>query len=616
MEEAEPAAASGQALTLTSKAQNRGTATWTFDAGSNLVLTYSTATTWTTGETLQSNKLVFAGSSGSRCSVTSTTTGNARFTYTGGASTTASNFEASYTDFIGLGDASNAAILLYGGSSTTHSMIFDHCTFTSCGPVQFANCSATGTMSIDSCTWTSGTNTRSLIPIATQSRTSGTRLVNNCGLDKIFGNSSSLLGWTIRGNVFADDISILASAAIPWDEWSNNATWIKASAGRNCAGEFKESLGWNLFNLHSTAGQLTNIRFLNLGIYLTGAIEWSGLILDPGNTNNDGDCINTGAMTASTTWTLKNILLLPNSSGLKCGKIVSCLSTGTNMTIKFRHNTYVTDGTGETGFQYGESYSGRPNMVSEFYSNLGWSYTSANGNLIQSIGTGTVGTSVSATNGSSTVTGTSTKWNTGDGSGPTQVKLAAGYFVRFGTETTAYTVQSVDSDTQITLTTPYAGTTGSGKTWAPIVQDVITPSACDYNGTYNGYAGTDGTGYNSVYSFLPLFSTSVGAHDVAVGSDPFVNSTYNIATWAVSVGVATGGDSYNTKITNAYTYMLGNPAVRVAAAISYIKDGWSVNASSLNNAGHDGVTIGALPYVASGPTDPVFPNLSMSCTMP
>jgi hypothetical protein len=605
----------GVTLTLTSKAQNRGTATWTFTAGSHLVLTYSTATTWTTGETLNACKIVFAGSSGSRCSVTSTTVGNARFTYTGGAATTASNIEASYTDFVGLGDSSNAAFFLYGGSSTTHLMTFDHCTFDQCGPVQFANCSASGTMSLDSCTWTNGTHTRSIIPIATQARTSGVRLINNCALDKILGNSTSLLGWTLTGNVFADDISILASAAIPWDEWSNCATWIKASAGRNCAGEFKTSLGWNLFNLHDTTQQLANIRFLNLGIYNTGTIEWSGLILDPGNTGNEGDCINTGAMTATTTWTLKNNILLPNSSGLKCGKLVSCLAPQTNLTIKFVHNTYVTDGQGETGFQYGESYSGKPDMVSEFYSNLGWSYTSNNGVLVQMLATSTTGTTVSATNGSPTVTGTSTKFSTGDGSGPTQVKLAAGYFVRFGSETVAYEVQSVDSDTQITLTTNYAGTTGGGKAWNPIVQDVITPAACDCNAMWNGYTGTDGVGYNSVYSFLDLFSTAVGSHDVAVSADPFVDKTRNGVGYAVSVGAASSGDSYNTKIAALYTYLAADPAVRVAACIAWIKDGWRVTDATLNNAGHDSTTIGALDYYSTGGGgDPPVPAVNVAPT--
>lgn len=594
----------GVTLTVVSNVHHRGTATWTFSAGSALVFNSSTILTWTIAESTRQCKLVFNGSSGSHCTVSSSGAAKGRFTYTGGSAATASDFDASYTDFSDLGDASNAAALLYGGSSTTHLQRFDNCTFTTCGPVQLANCSATGTQSFASCRWTGGTGTRSLIPIATQALTSGTRLLSNCALDKILGNSSSLLDWTITGNVFADDISVLASAAIPWARWSNNATWIKASAGRNMAGEFKTSLGWNLFNLHSTAGQLTNIRFLNMGAYLTGTPEWSGLILDPGNTDTAGDCINTAVMTGSTTLTLKNIILLPNSSGLKCGKLLSCLANQANLTLKVNHNTLVSDGSGETGLQYGESYKGRVGMISECQSNLAWSYTTNNGQLVQTQATGTVGTTVGATNGSPTVSGSSTKFSTGDNSGPAQVALIAGDFIQFGSETTAYEVQSVGSDTSLTLTTNYAGTTGTGKSWTPLVKDVITPAACNYNGKWNMATGTDGAGYNSVRSWFTLFTTSVGANDVTVASDPFVDRTRNTASWAVSVGAASSGDSYNTKLAAAYTYMASDPAVRVAACLEWIKGGWKVKAASLNNAGHDGVTIGALPYSSASSTAP------------
>jgi len=62
---------------------------------------------------------------------------------------------------------------------------------------------------------------------------------------------------------------------------------------------------------------------------------------------------------------------------------------------------------------------------------------------------------VTATNGSPTVTGSGTTFVTGH----------AGKRIRFGTETTFYTIQTYVSATEVTLTTNYAGTTGSGKAY-------------------------------------------------------------------------------------------------------------------------------------------------------
>lgn len=67
-----------------------------------------------------------------------------------------------------------------------------------------------------------------------------------------------------------------------------------------------------------------------------------------------------------------------------------------------------------------------------------------------SVGTATV------TNGSAVVTGATTVWG---------ANVDAGMLLRIGTER-VYAVKSVDSNTQITLTEPYQGVTGSGKAYA------------------------------------------------------------------------------------------------------------------------------------------------------
>jgi len=68
----------------------------------------------------------------------------------------------------------------------------------------------------------------------------------------------------------------------------------------------------------------------------------------------------------------------------------------------------------------------------------------------------TAGT-VTATNGSTTVTGSGTSFSN---------SLHAGQIIQIASESSYYFISSVSSSTSLTLTTPYIGTTGSGKTYS------------------------------------------------------------------------------------------------------------------------------------------------------
>ena len=71
---------------------------------------------------------------------------------------------------------------------------------------------------------------------------------------------------------------------------------------------------------------------------------------------------------------------------------------------------------------------------------------------------------VAVTNGSATVTGTGTLFS---------ANVTAGDFFTVVSDNAFYTVGSVDSDTQLTLTANYAGVTGSGKAYT-MVKDFTT----------------------------------------------------------------------------------------------------------------------------------------------
>lgn len=90
-------------------------------------------------------------------------------------------------------------------------------------------------------------------------------------------------------------------------------------------------------------------------------------------------------------------------------------------------------------------------------------------------GTGTI----SVTNGSATVTGSGTAWETAG--------IKAGDFIALGADETDpaatwYEVESVDSETQITLTENYAGSTSSGEAYTirkTFTADIFTPYATE-----------------------------------------------------------------------------------------------------------------------------------------
>lgn len=76
---------------------------------------------------------------------------------------------------------------------------------------------------------------------------------------------------------------------------------------------------------------------------------------------------------------------------------------------------------------------------------------------------------VTATNGSRTVTGSGTTWNT---------LVDAGMLIRFSGSGRYYIVESVDSTTQLTLKMPFEGTTGAGKAY--VLSPIGTATAGGY----------------------------------------------------------------------------------------------------------------------------------------
>lgn len=123
--------------------------------------------------------------------------------------------------------------------------------------------------------------------------------------------------------------------------------------------------------------------------------------------------------------------------------------------------------------------------------------------------------------------------------------------------------------------------------------NVIVSGGAQYNTGYGQNAGYALNGYN--YN-----GTTPGANDIDTNPQ-FLDSSRKLWVWGASVG-ASGSvvDASNATIAelaklNDFTGY--NSAYSVSALYAWVRYGFNVTNPLLRNAGHDGVTIGALPWV-------------------
>jgi hypothetical protein len=135
--------------------------------------------------------------------------------------------------------------------------------------------------------------------------------------------------------------------------------------------------------------------------------------------------------------------------------------------------------------------------------------------------------------------------------------------------------------------------------------NVLTGAGAQYNASYGSAlgAGQEGGGYNTYNT-----DTTPGANDIALGASPgFVDDTRNLGKWAVARGYSSSAMSTAAEVRTAYadgwTACLADPT-RVSDLYDWVLAGAAPTNSDLQDAGHDGVTIGAVEGVftpAGGP---------------
>lgn len=118
------------------------------------------------------------------------------------------------------------------------------------------------------------------------------------------------------------------------------------------------------------------------------------------------------------------------------------------------------------------------------------------------------------------------------------------------------------------------------------VTDLVSSVNADYNAGFGLLAGSNLKGYDH----LEFASGSPGAHDID-GDPLFVDDSRNLATWSTYKG---GPGT----VADAMVRIKANTSL-VLDLIAWVNAGHYVQKSALNNAGHDGVTIGALPFLSA-----------------
>jgi hypothetical protein len=141
------------------------------------------------------------------------------------------------------------------------------------------------------------------------------------------------------------------------------------------------------------------------------------------------------------------------------------------------------------------------------------------------------------------------------------------------------------------------------------VQNAVTPANAGYNYSWNAntgysratqFAGVSGKGYGT------NTDAAVGTNDIddSGGTGPnFVDSTRNLATWAVTRGSASG--TYAGKVADALTYLKADPTLTYTSLIPYVRAGFAPRNPALHGTAHDGGDIGAVAFQPSGSLTPI-----------
>lgn len=119
------------------------------------------------------------------------------------------------------------------------------------------------------------------------------------------------------------------------------------------------------------------------------------------------------------------------------------------------------------------------------------------------------------------------------------------------------------------------------------VIDLVLSANANYNSGFGLLAGSNLKGYNN----LEFTSGSPGANDIADGDPLFVQDTRKLTSWSTNLG---GPGT----VEDALSRLKADRSL-IANLVTWVRAGFYVQRAALNSAGHDAVTVGALPFQSS-----------------
>lgn len=550
--------ASGVSLTLRGDVQLIGALT--FDSASSLEFDASLSETseaeygvWTgTAINQSSTAVAFNGTSGNRCSVSSNAGGGVGFFRSGIVFSGQGRFPitAAYTDFTRIGSATRSAMRLYNNAASSQQVIH-HCVFDGCGILEIpVGLPSTSGWSIHSNTF---------------KNSAATPTVNGTGTTvcMILANSTAAGAGVVRecyGNVFDRVASLSANNATypaPGNYYHNG--WETTTGGVTAGAVVHE--GWFARitaerNTQSGSPHEKNGYFYwddvstgstphtNPHGFNAGGNDqtFEGLVFEANPSLGNGDCVKTFQ---GFDYTIKNCLVLPSGNGGTSGTLCTMFSnTPLACRLSIYHNT-IWNATGTVVICEGGS---------------------------QPVGT--------LENVKSNLYARPASPPTPGAQGGYKVALSSGSF------------------------------TG-------ISNDILSPGSATHNAILNGRTlrTDDTTPVTKSYSYP--HTTDPGADDVDLGSgdhaDLFVDPSRNFETWGEQVlGITGTREEIITGTLNALRAVNepGDPNYHPSATIenlwTWVRAGFAPRNVLLQNAGHDGVTIGAIEGVFSATFNPAW----------
>lgn len=290
------------------------------------------------------------------------------------------SINATYTDFSSLGKTStgydNDAIEINANGSGTE-FVFDHCTFTACGRVMCMNCLAGNDLSVKFCLFDSGIGTAKYdLWLNCAATTGGERLLtDNVWYSKASTRfcvfESSVKEFTCERNVFGQTLysNVAGTGAMTY---SQDNLWFQRSKEEGMFGEPGGTV-FNCYLIGDVGGEQGYIAMFSFQSG-SGRCTYDGFIYENTSSNIDSDLAQALLPTVALTHRHIRALTLPNSAGYMSGNLTA--HGNANMTLEYEHNTMMSaqpgGGTGDAAFYQGSGYAGHAGMVAYCRSNLVW----------------------------------------------------------------------------------------------------------------------------------------------------------------------------------------------------------------------------------------------------